>query len=368
MLLDPSILSNENFIVTKHTIAKEECTFVRPKNIMVDWTEDTLHYRSSIWNSKGELISASYPKFFNFEEKPAIKPFSGDLNGCSVVEKIDGSCLILSVYNGEYIIRTRGTVDARQMPNGHEIDIFKERLALDKLNPGDTLNQTYLFEWVTPNNIIVLNYGPDPDFYLTGIINHNDYSLVSQEQVDTVASVLNVKRPPRYTFNDLKELLETVEKFEGKEGVVLYYPVSANIDQGMRKIKGSQYLKLHAFKSSCNYKTLLDLYFQWNKPSVDIFLSNIERTFDYECVTHAKPLVDKLYEKIHIINLKLISIYSFVEQNKVLEQKEFALKVKELFSNHYEHSICFAHRRGNDFSKSLRGMIEQELDNVGTVI
>jgi hypothetical protein len=44
------------------------------------------------------------------------------------VEKLDGSTLIVSKYNGQYILRTRGTVDASKLANGFELELFKSTI------------------------------------------------------------------------------------------------------------------------------------------------------------------------------------------------------------------------------------------------
>ena len=152
-------IDRESFMVHEHIIAGEVVTLVQPKSIGAKWNKNNLHFRSSVWNYEGELISASFPKFFNWGEQPDLSPVPNSLKNATVVEKLDGSTLIVSKYKGQYILRTRGTVDASTMANGHELELFKEKFlkSLTHDTP-DTWNVSILFEWVSPINKIVLNY------------------------------------------------------------------------------------------------------------------------------------------------------------------------------------------------------------------
>ncbi len=290
MKIDLNSINPEEFIVTQHEIGGETCHFVRPQPNFFDWREDVLHFRSSIWNSQGELISGSFKKFFNFEEKPAIQPFPNDFSGVNVVEKLDGSTLIVSRYKGQTIMRTRGTVDAQiAMPNGDEIDMFQEKYPdiFNLVNAIPTFPFTFLFEWVSPRNRIVLNYGNEPEIYLTGIVSHTDYKLFPQHFVDIYAQQYGLKRPKIFKFPSAQEMVKDIKVLDGYEGVCAYY----NHDQCIRKVKATTYLKLHAFKSQLSMKALAELLYHYNVPkSKEDFLTIIEKEYDFECAVAAKPV------------------------------------------------------------------------------
>lgn len=361
--IDIDKIDRENFRVTECEIAGEKCYLINPIAIFADWTEENLIFRSSLWNSEGHLISAGFPKFFNFEEKPSINPFNADLSRCSIIEKIDGTCLIVSKYEGQLILRTRGTVDARQMSNGHELDLFLERFKNSNLDnkDEDTWYYSLIFEWVSPKNQIVLRYD-EPDFYYINCIDHWLYRLTPQYELDYECAYDKFqtgtcfKRPQRYQFDSITDLIKHVEAFEGKEGVVLCY----DEDQHMRKIKGKKYLALHAFRSKCTINTLLDLFFEWNEPTYNDFLNKVETQFDYECMTLAQPLVEDLYCGVDNLQCLLRDIQAFVQSNKNLEQKEFALKVVEKCGDKKHLSaVYFAMRKGLSFDRAARILLEE---------
>lgn len=304
MKIDLKKIDLTQFMSHDHFINGEVVTLVQPQFIGTKWTQDNKHLRSSVWNSEGELISAGFPKFTNFGENPEHFPVPQSLKNCTVVEKLDGSLLILSKYKGQLILRTRGTVDASVLDNGHELEKFKERF-LKSLNHDtpDTWNVTILFEWVSPINRIVINYGDEPDWYLVGIVNHEDYSLHTQNLLNMWAKNKGFKRPATYTFSDVNDLLKNVEQWKGKEGVVIY----SHNDQMLHKVKGAWYLALHHMKSELsNIEKVMDVWLEQNMPDYNTFYTYIVNSFDYElaeqCRGHISNLCDSRKEVDKIID------------------------------------------------------------------
>jgi hypothetical protein len=230
-----------------------------------------------------------------------------------VVEKLDGSLLIVSKYNGQYILRTRGTVDASTMANGHELEIFKERFkdSLQRLGMAtpETWNVSLLFEWVSPINKIVLNYGEEPDWYIVGIVNHSDYSLFTQSELDMWSKKYGFKRPPTYTFSSVQDLLKDVDQWRGKEGVVVY---SKN-DQMLHKVKGAWYLALHHMKSELsNIEKVLDVWLEQGMPDYQTFYNYIFTTFDFELAEQIKGMISRIVDGKKEVNKIVDGMNNFV--------------------------------------------------------
>jgi hypothetical protein len=298
--------------------------------------------RSVVVNYAGEVISAGFPKFTNWGENPEHFPVPNSLNHCTVVEKLDGSLLIVNKYNGQYILRTRGTVDASTMANGHELEIFKNTILskLSHIYTSDTWNYSWLFEWVSPINKIVLNYGDEPDWYLVGVINHDDYSLANQFSLDRYATNLELKRPATYTFSGVEDLLRDVDQWRGKEGVVVY---SKN-DQMLHKVKAMDYLIKHRFKSEATLENTLDLYFNYDKPSYQEFASKLTETFDYECFEMVRGYASQVCDASKEVNKIVDGFKSFIDnQLKSLStRKEQAQKVISSYSESNRASMIFS--------------------------
>jgi len=343
MKIDLSSIDLSQFYVNEHIINGEVCYLVNPQHIGCTWTKENKIFRSSLWNSQGELISASFPKFVNWGEKPDVFPVPTSLRGCTVVEKLDGSTLIVSKYNGQYIIRTRGTVDAANMEkNGQEIEIFKNEV-LPKLFGGNNMNDTedtwpssFIFEWTSPLNQIVINYGDKPRFVLIGAIDHADYRLFSQSTLDDIARTFGLERPAIYTFKDVADLIGSVEQWQDAEGVCVY----SNDDQEIHKCKSFNYLKLHRFKSNATFENTVDLFFQFDMPEYKEFEAKLIQTFDYECFLMVQGFISKICDGYKEVIKIIQGMNHFVETKlkNLPNRREQAAKVFESYGRETNRS------------------------------
>ena len=345
MKIDIDKVDRTQFMVHHfHSLNGEIVHLIQPQHIGTKWQQDNKHMRSVVVNYEGEVISASFPKFTNWGENTEHFPVPNSLKHCTVVEKLDGSTLIVSKYNGQYILRTRGTVDASTMANGFELELFKEKilfpLAKNIGNIGETWEFSILFEWVSPINKIVLNYGDEPDWYLVGMIWHGDYELHSQSDLDDFAKRHNLKRPATYTFSDVNDLLQNVDQWKGKEGVCVY---SKN-DQSIHKVKSADYLIKHRFKSEATLENTLDLYFSYGKPLYQEFESKLTETFDYECFEMVRGYASQICDSSKEVNKIVDGFKSFIDnQLKVLStRKEQAQKVISSYSESNRSSMIFS--------------------------
>ena len=310
-------------MVHEHILNGEVVHLIQPQHIGVSWTQDNKHMRSVVVNYDGEVISASFPKFTNYGENPEHFPVPTSLKNTTVVEKLDGSTLIVSKYNGQYILRTRGTVDASTMANGFELELFKSTIlkTLDVCLPVDingSWHYSILFEWVSPINKIVLNYGDEPDWYLVGVVNHDHYSMWHQSSLNEMANEFKLKRPATYTFSSVQDLLKDVDQWRGKEGVVVY----SHNDQVLHKVKAMQYLKCHAFKSNATFENTIEMFFEFDMPSYQDFEGKLIEKFDYECYQmvrgHISTICDGYKEILNIVE----GMHRFVDKIKLLNTRK----------------------------------------------
>jgi hypothetical protein len=320
-------IDRESFMVHEHILNGELVYLVQPKHMGAQWNKNNLHFRSSVWNYNGELISASFPKFFNWGEQPDISPVPTSLKNCTIVEKLDGSTLIVSKYKGQYILRTRGTIDASTLANGHELELFKQKILMplvEKMgHPGETWEFSILFEWVSPINKIVLNYGDEPDWYLIGMVWHSEYHLSTQFMLDSFAKGHNLKRPATYTFSDVNDLLRNVEQWKGKEGVVVYGKMPY-------KYKSEWYLVLHHMKSElASLEKVLDVWLEQNMPDYNTFYNYIATTFDFELAEQCRGTISNLCDGRKEVDKIIDHMRGFVNSKvrHLTSRKEQALTI-----------------------------------------
>ena len=351
MKIDLDKVDRTQFMVHEHSLNGEIVHLIQPQHIGTKWTQDNKHMRSVVVNYDGEVISAGFPKFTNWGENPDNFPVPNSLRNCTVMEKLDGSLLIVSKYNGQYILRTRGTVDASTLANGHELELFKEKFlkSLTHDTP-DTWNVSILFEWVSPINKIVLNYGDEPDWYVVGIVHHSDYSLYSQEDLDMWAKNKGFKRPATYTFTDVNDLLQNVDQWKGKEGVCVY---SKN-DQSIHKVKGAWYLALHHMKSELsNIEKVMDVWLEQGMTDYNTFYNYIVTTFDFELAEQIKGMISRIVDGKKEVNKIVDGMNSFVNNRlrSLPSRKEQAQLVISSYGETNRASFLFKLLDGKSLGK-----------------
>ena len=296
-------------MVHEHSLNGEIVYLIQPQHIGTKWRQDNKHMRSVVVNYAGEVISASFPKFTNYGENPEHFPVPTSLKNTTVVEKLDGSTLIVSKYNGQYILRTRGTVDASKLANGFELELFKSTILNKLQDNNDTWGYSIIWEWLSPINKIVLSYGDEPMWKLIGFIDHTDYSLATQDVLDDMAKKYDLLRPEIYTFTDITDMLQIVDKWQDKEGVCLY---SKN-GQTIHKIKASKYLLLHHLKSELSsLEKIMDVWLEQGMPDYNTFYNYIVTTFDFELAEQIKGTISRIVDGKKEVNKIVDGMNGFV--------------------------------------------------------
>ena len=363
MKIDIQKVDRTQFMVHEHFLNGEIVHLIQPQHIGTKWRQDNKHMRSVVVNYAGEVISAGFPKFTNWGENPDHFPVPNSLKHCTVVEKLDGSLLIVSKYNGQYILRTRGTVDASTLANGHELEIFKNTILSKLADNNDTWDYSVLFEWLSPINKIVLNYGDEPSWRLIGFINHINYSLAQQDMLDAMAKKYGFDRPPTYTFSSIEDLLKDVDQWRGKEGVVVY---SKN-DQMLHKVKGAWYLALHHMKSELsNIEKVIDVWLEQGMPDYQTFYNYIFTTFDYELAEQCRGMISRIVDAKKEVDKIVWGMNLFVNTRLRLlsTRKEQAEQVISAYGNTNRASFLFKLLDGKSLGKEeYKKLLFQVLKN-----
>jgi hypothetical protein len=332
--------SEEEFFIKDVAIADTACLLIYPKLMGVKWNESNKWFRSSIWTKDAlKPVSLGFRKFTNFGEQPDFEPL--DLKkSLKFIQKIDGSCLILSKFKGEFIARTRGTADLSTMPNGFELELFKEKYPkLFNTSLLDNERLTLLLEWTTPTNIIVLRESEEPELRLIGAVRHVDYAYYSQSCLDEWAKMWDVPRPKVYEFNSFGEMQKAVEAFESTEGVVIY----GNEDQVLKKVKSLKYLKLHKLKDKLSSdEAILDLYLSSNKHTYREFLEYVNKTIDFEIMNMIRVYVSDLFVAKKEVDAIITCMHSFVARIKTIpSRKEQAQAITSAYGSTGNTSMLF---------------------------
>jgi hypothetical protein len=190
---------------------------------------------------------------------------------------------------------------------------------------------------VTPSNKIVLTY-PEVDFILTGVINHDDYSLWKQSDLDVFSKKLGMPRPETYTFESVEDLVKNVDKWEGREGIVWYHP------GGLIKVKAAKYLLLHRMKSELSStEKVIDVWISRGYPSYNDFYNYIQTTFDYELAEYCRSNISNISDGYKEVQAIIAHMQMFVEPLKALPRRDAAMKIISSYggASNNRAAFCF---------------------------
>lgn len=286
-MINTTSLSEDGFSIQKvsHPEISEDLTLIVPLDMGTSWNDNNARYRSVLLNSTGDVVSQGFGKFTNYGEKPDFQPWDPSWP-IEARHKVDGSCLIISKYQGVVIARTRGTADARNLPNGNEIEILRKKYptAFDNVYLDD--GWSLLFEWTTPTNIIVIREHNEPTLTLLGLIDNESATLMTPRNVDVVAVFLGLSRPERYCYDSLSDCIADVSAWRGKEGVVICSPDG----QTLKKIKADAYKNLHRLATGIkNIGHVMELFISSPRfTRYEDFYAYVESTLDYEVAEKIK--------------------------------------------------------------------------------
>jgi hypothetical protein len=284
----------EQFKFKDCTIAGDECWLINPLDMSTKWDDDNARFRSCIVRkSDNYVVSQLYKKFTNFSEQPDFQPWDKSWK-IQATRKLDGSLLGVGEYKGQLIHRTRGTIDARQLDNGWEIDVLIEKYPKVFKNNWVLKDHTILMEWTTPNNIICLREHNEPTLTLLGVIENQSGRYWELDLVDQMGKEWDISRPEYYHYNTIEECIQDVEQWTGKEGIVLF----SEDHQTLKKIKSSEYCEIHKLATGIkNINQVLDLFMVTDKfINYQEFYNYIETTLDFEIAEKCKDFINQICE------------------------------------------------------------------------
>ena len=316
MRIDLTTIDREQFLVENGAFCGIPAVLVTPQRLGVKWRRDTVVFRSSIWDLAGNLLSGGWKKFVNHLENPEVFPPPASLDNCSIHTKLDGSLLISDWFNEVWNFRTRGTFSSSTLGNSDDFKAMKVKYPQIQDLHFAYPNHSVLAEITSPNQKIVIDYGPQVDITLIGIVNKKDYSYLPQSELDIIAAKYGLRRPERFTFDSIEKMLADVKDWIGKEGVCLYY----NGDQSIVKIKAEKYLFLHYWKSEVSsLEKLVDLWLSLGSPEYQGFYDTIATKFDYELAQFCRGNISKICDASKEMARIIEGFDRFIEKNQLKE-------------------------------------------------
>lgn len=317
-------------------VSGNDFTLIFPKKNVWDWNDDERFLRSIVVDKNGYVVSCGWPKFGNygefFNDTKLLEDTLKNNQPVKFTNKEDGTLCIRSIFDNQVVLRTRGTLYG-ELPKGNS---FKDRFFnVAKKYPMilnfDWMNDcSLLFEYVSPNNKIVVNYKED-DLIFIGCVFHN-LQLSTWDELEKIANegklnlvkVHNLPKNPSTILNEIKDWKE--------EGIVVRY----NGGQNLIKFKSAYYLAQHRIKYSVNYKFLVEFVELSGIKSEQELINELKKcNYDYEIIEIIIPFYKRYEKVIEFINdsmkeaENLLSSFSTNKIREVDKRKELAIYIKD---------------------------------------
>jgi hypothetical protein len=317
------------------------------------WDEYTTIARGIVTLSNGIVISRPFPKFFNLGE-PEAEPISWT-DKITVTDKIDGSLIICSFYNGIMVLNSKGSFTSEHANFARlwiTTNMSKWMNSEMKRSLSDGERWTYLFEAIFPevDNIKVINYGDRADLTLLAVINVKTVSEWSYEMLKQTGDIIGVGVVKRYAFDDINLLLKKCKEasiLDG-EGVVLHFDPS-----GKRiKVKSDEYIRLHRLISHTSRKHILEVLMKGDD------VESIYAALPDELFAEVKKIVSEI--KIEYLNHRITAESIVKALNKSpMTRKEQALYLIARPELSDFKSTVFEMLDGRDGEKSIWSLIRK---------
>jgi T4 RnlA family RNA ligase len=261
------------------------------------WDEVTLQFRGLILDDQNQVVARPFRKFFNIEERKHTPT-----EDFEVFEKLDGSLIILYFYQG-WRVASKGSFSSDQA-------IAAEKILRDLDLNSLSISATYLFEYLSDWNRIVVDYKGEEKVVLIGAIddvgNECPYNLL-----EVSAKLLGCEVVQKYDFKEYQNLKEL--NWTNKEGFVVRF---SNGDRC--KIKFEDYVRLHRVITNFSSVDIWDAL--RNGDNLSYALENVPDEFD----VWVKNKMEQLQEKYNEVESESVEWY-----NSILceDRKEFAHSV-----------------------------------------
>lgn len=305
--------------------------------------------RGLILDNNFNPLCRPFDRFFNLGEALNITS-DFDILESVVYEKVDGS-LVKVWYDGDlWQVATRGTAYAE---SENYTGVCFQKLILnafgcedlfeldEKLSQCLSVDNTYIFEYTSPENRVVTPY-TDDKMYLLGIRNKYTGDILTEALESTHKSLvnegLNVHLPRVYKFSSAEDMRLFANNLEGLQEGFVAHDLKNNLQL---KVKSETYVAVHRLRGECLPTP--------NKIMTLVVTNETEEYLVYfpEEVNRFLPYVDLW----NTLNLEIERTYN--KYKDIEDQKEFALAVKDFI---YNFVMFQARSKGADVIHTLHSL------------
>jgi len=299
--------------------------------------------RGLVLDDNGKVWARPFSKFFNYEEHALSElPFDQDIE---VTFKMDGSLLIVFRYKDHVVYSTRGSFYSDQAIAGGTL--FRELYDEDMIEHG----YTYLFEYVSPYNRIVVKYHADNLVHLALLDTQNGHDLPRDERFECV-KVYEVEggifdSKGGIFGSELYSKLKALNT-ENEEGFVIRAIGNGTLPDWRCKIKFDDYCKLHKNVTGVSNKSIWEN-LKENK-SFDEILEICPDEFNW-WLKQTKESLENDYE---VVKAKAFMAFEQVKDLETRKEQAISLLLQHKDISH----IVFKMLDGQNYSEEIWDLVK----------
>lgn len=272
--------------------------------------------RGVVFNSAGVCVSRPFHKFFNIGENEDTQVHLLKGKQFEILEKRDGSMLTPVMVGGEIFWKTKKSFYSEvAVEASKNIPANVNLLAEAYINAG----MTPIFEYTSPFNKIVINYGESPDFVLLAVRDTATGEYVTHTEMEKFS--LGVKVISKFD-KSLEQCLSEVPTLTDFEGWCL-----RDVATGFYcKLKTEWYLFQHRARTELRERDCFDM---WLDEKLDDIKSSLSlEGFDLTPIEDIEQRASNLYT--HVVAV-LDGILEGIEDKTNFKQIAETYKTHELF-------------------------------------
>ncbi len=291
--------------------------------------EHTITHRWLIKDEKWNIIARSFNKIFNYEELSKTKLTKmfhiSDMwwyywSNITIKEKLDWSMLIVFYYEWQWITATRWSFTSEQAIEW--MKILKENNYFDYMSVDDT----YIFEVIYPENRIIVNYWDERRCVLLWVFDKDNKRIGLSDYDREVFDI-----PKTYWICDIFNIDKTKEwESAWQEWFVCW------VDDVLFKIKFEDYIRLH--KDKFNYSR------EWIFEQIKVWVRDFS-SYPDEYHSEIKKMIEYYDLEYQLIQNACYNEYQILWNN--IDQ----------YSNFPYSSVIFAYIKFKDVSKYINSFI-----------
>ena len=315
------VAERDNYTVVNYVVTMPD-TFENPfeEGISADealYRKIRRECRGLIFSSSGKIISRPFSKFFNVNEKEETQIDKIDMSQpYRLFTKLDGSFIRPLPIGGQMFFATKmGITDiatqAYNFTDNHFEYIEFSFYCVDN-------NYTPIFEYISPNNRIVINYYVD-NLVCLGI--RNNYTGEYVNNFDEICALYNIPVVEHFNTNQIEKegfarFIEDARNQTGIEGYVLRF------DNGyMVKIKTEEYVLFHRSKEKSESEHLII------QPIVNEQIDDLKGLLFKEDLEKVNEIEKWFWQSIQNQEYKYLELQRTAYELSSGDKKKFALEI-----------------------------------------